>query len=122
MSRQVTDFLNKQNALVQNLSQQIDAFQRAASVNSATLREVQLKMSDLSIALRRCQETAADQFEKSRNEVSEMRRSTNEIQVGLQEEARARRLQEGIVQGLGSLLEETLKKLKNLPFVGKTFS
>ena len=121
MARQVTDFLNKQNALVQNLTQQIDAYQRAASTQSAVLSDSQTKMSELSAALRRCQETAARQFEESRSEVAALRRSTNEINVGLQEETRARRLHEGIVQALGSRLEETLKKLKNLPIFGKAF-
>ena len=54
-------------------------------------------------------------------DASKQTETPNEINVGLQAETRTRRLHEGIVQALGSRLEETLKKLKNLPIFGKAF-
>lgn len=121
MSRQITDFLNKQNALVQNLTQQIDSFQRAATVQSTVLGGMQSKVMELATALHRCQETAANQFEISRSDLAAMRSLASEIMNGLRMESHARQCQEQAVQALGKVLDETLNKLKKLPIVGKSF-
>ncbi|MBL8375871.1 hypothetical protein [Accumulibacter sp.] len=121
MSRQVTDFLNKQNALIQNLTQQIDGFQRAASAQSAAHSETRSKMGELATALRRFQDTAADQFETSRLEFASMRSTLDEMKIALQKEAEKGERHGATVQALSILLDETLMKLKKLPFVGSNF-
>jgi len=47
IDRQLTDFLNRQNAMVQNLSQQIDSFNRVSQTQSADLAATNTKLSEL---------------------------------------------------------------------------
>lgn len=47
IERQVTEFLNKQNLLVQNLTQQIDGFQRSAQTLSTEQSQMQLKILEM---------------------------------------------------------------------------
>jgi small nuclear ribonucleoprotein (snRNP)-like protein len=114
MSQQLTNFLNKQNTLVQNLTQQIDGFQRAASAQATAVGEVRSKVVELTTALRHCQDTAAYQFETTKTQFAAIRGVADEMKIALQRET-----QSG--QVLSQRLEETLKKLKKLPFVGSGF-
>src|SRR5438552_19052402 len=50
IDRQLNDILNKQNALVQNLSHQIDSFNRVTQTQSADLTRTSKKLDELASA------------------------------------------------------------------------
>lgn len=92
VDRQLTEFLGKQNMLIQNLSQQIDGFQRA---NQTLASEQQMLGKKIGI-----QEVALSK-------------------IPLQEAATVK-LQEGI-QDLETKLGQVVTSLQGLPFVGSSF-
>jgi hypothetical protein len=61
IDREITDFLNKQNALIQNLSQQIDGFHRAAQTLSTDLAQAKAQLSALEISLKTQKDQHDDQ-------------------------------------------------------------
>jgi len=52
IDRELTDFLNKQNALVQNLTQQIDGFHRLAQTVSADLTQTKAQLAALETSVK----------------------------------------------------------------------
>jgi len=47
IERQLTDFLSKQNALVQNFGQQVDGFQRSLTAQKVDMEQMSSKVSDM---------------------------------------------------------------------------
>ena len=97
IDRRLTDFLNKQNAMVQNLSQQIDSFNRATQAQSADL-----KITNTSLA--------------------ELRLSSAKVEAKLAPQEGAVTALRETSQDTAKRLEKTLDKLKKISFIGKDFT
>lgn len=93
IDRRLTDFLNKQNAMVQNLAQQIDSFTRLSQSQSSDLKVANRKISEIVEA------------------------------IGANKEAAARDAAalEKAAQDTANRLDQTLDKLKQLPLFGGKF-
>lgn len=100
IDRQLTDFLNKQNALVQNLSQQIDSFNRVTQTQSADLAATTKKLDELAFA-----------FNAHKTNVENELASQGALIAAL----------DSALQKTATLLNQTLEKLKHLPLVGGKF-
>jgi hypothetical protein len=92
VDRQLTEFLGKQNMLIQNLAQQIDSFQRA---NQALASEQEMLSKKISIQ------------EGALNKIPEQEAATVNLQEG--------------IQTLDTRLGQVITNLKGLPFVGSSF-
>jgi hypothetical protein len=115
---QLTDFLNKQNALVQNLTQQIDSYQRVAAAVAADFSQVRSEFEALSTAQRAERAVMGREIGLMRAELTTLRGDFNKES---QEEENARRIVEATVKVIEERLGETLKKLAGIPMVGKQF-
>lgn len=100
IDRKLTDFLNKQNAMVQNLSQQIDSFNRVSQTQAADLAATNKKLDEL-IATFSAFKTSSD------GELATQRASVAGLDSALQETT--------------VLLNQTLEKLKHIPLIGSKF-
>ena len=105
--RQLTDFLNKQNALVQNLMQQIDGYSRLSQAQSAKLDETGTGLTELSseLAVHKTQAT---------NDLTTLAANISELKVLFAKV-------ESSSQATAAQLDETIGKLKNIPLVGSKF-
>lgn len=104
IDRRLTDFLNKQNAMVQNLSQQIDSFNRASQAQSADLRVTNTKISELAAAFDTQKETEVRQLLALTGGVTELRLllTKAEAKIGSQE---------GVIAALSQTSQDTAKRL-----------
>ncbi len=107
IDRQLTDFLNKQNALVQNLSQQIDSFNRVSQAQSADLATTNSKVGELVSAFAAHKATATNELATLAAGIIQLKALLTEAQTGLRETS--------------TRLGQTLDKLKHLPLVGGKF-
>ncbi len=97
MDRQLTEFLHKQNALVQNLTQQIDGYERAARAQAARHEELATSVSGLGARI-----------EEARKELASL---TTRLE-----------LIESCAGDTAVRLGETLEKLRDIPIVGRRFA
>lgn len=100
VERQVVDFLNKQNTLVQNLTQQIDGFHRLAQTLSSKVEQVSHGLKSLEDKMNRNMENLQEQINIQRSEIDSSK--------------------EG-VQNLGELVEQIVNGLKSTPLLGSKF-
>jgi len=121
IDRRLTDFLNKQNAMVQNLSQQIDSFNRASQAQSADLATTNTKITELAAAFGTQKEAGGREMLALTGGVAELRLllTTVETKLGLQDGAIAALSQTS--QETAKRLNQTLDKLKQLPLLGGKF-
>jgi len=114
IDRQLTDFLNKQNALVQNLTQQIDSYQRVSQAQAAELAETKSKLNEL-----------LSDFGEHRTvtggEVAALRNALAEVQVSVEAQGRLLAALETSSQATAERLNETVEKLRKSFFVGGKF-
>jgi len=99
MDRQITEFLNKQNALVQNLSQHIDSMQRAMQVLTSEVSQTKTDLGELATAFRRHQAATTDELTSLRTDLANVRASVMTLQSdfqALREQLKARRLFTGV--------------------------
>lgn len=96
VDRQLTDFLSKQNALVQNLTQQIDSYHRAAQAQAAEHAQLAASVAEVNTGIGVVRSELAAVSETIRG-------------LGATQEETAMRL------------ERTLEKLRALPMVGSRF-
>lgn len=100
IDRQLTDFLNKQNALVQNLSQQIDSFNRVCHTQSEDLSATNRKLAEVT--------SAFDAHKSStEKELAALTACISELNSSLKDTT--------------SRFDQTLERLKHLPLVGGKF-
>lgn len=121
IDRQLTDFLNKQNAMVQNLSQQIDSFNRVSQAQSADLGATNTKLGDLSSAFNANKAIAANELAVLTAGVNELKALLTEVQTGLRSQGESIATLASASQDTSTLLNQTLDKLKLLPLVGGKF-
>jgi DNA repair exonuclease SbcCD ATPase subunit len=121
IDRQLTDFLNKQNALVQNLTQQIDSYQRASQAQAAELAATKSKLNELSSAFAENKITATQELTAMVNETSALKSVLAEVQRSLASQGQALTTLEHSSQDTAARLGETLEKLKKSFFVGGKF-
>lgn len=107
LDRQLTDFLNKQNALVQNLTQQIDSYSRLSQAQSTELAEISTRLKELS------SELAAHKTQTT-NDLTALAVSIPELKALLAKV-------ESSSQATAAQLDETIEKLKKVPLVGGKF-
>lgn len=107
LDRQLTDFLNKQNALVQNLTQQIDGYSRLSQAQSAKLAETDTKLTELSSELSAHKTQATNDLTILAANISELKAFLAKV--------------ESSSQATVALLDETIEKLKKVPLVGGKF-
>lgn len=99
----LTQFLNKQNALIQNISQQIDSFNRVTQVLSADFSEIKSKLNSQKERLATVESLAYNVI----NRLNE-----NRIKIDSQQET---------LKQFETQLETILEKLKKSFFVGGKF-
>jgi DNA repair exonuclease SbcCD ATPase subunit len=107
IDRQLTDFLNKQNALVQNLTQQIDSYQRVTQAQDAEIAATKSKLNELSSAFGEHKTETDNQLAAIGKETTTLRSALVEVQTSLADTA--------------ARLDETVEKLKKSFFVGGKF-
>lgn len=121
IDRRLTDFLNKQNAMVQNLSQQIDSFNRVSQAQSTDLSVANRKLGEIAEAIRSNRESAT-------RDVAALTRGIGEVTTSLVNVETKIHSQDGAIaafkkssQGTAERLDQTLDKLKQLPLLGGKF-
>ncbi|MBE7500319.1 MAG: hypothetical protein HS113_08435 [Verrucomicrobiales bacterium] len=97
MDRQLTEFLHKQNVLVQNLTQQIDGYDRAARAQAARHEELATTVSGL-----------GTRIEEARGELTALAARFDSLESSAGDTA--------------VRLGETLKRLCDIPIVGRRFT
>jgi chromosome segregation ATPase len=108
VDRRLTDFLNKQNALVQNLTQQIDGFQRALQSLSEQFKQTKAEV-----------DAVTKELESSRPERSQIRAHLKVLRADLEAEGVARGRLGSALDAITARLDETRKTLEQVPLLGK---
>jgi chromosome segregation ATPase len=122
IDRRLTDFLNKQNAMVQNLSQQIDSFNRASQAQSADLGITNTKIAELVAAFGIQKEAGGREMLALTGGVAELRLLLTKVEAKLGPQDGAIAALEQASQDTATRLNQTLDKLKQLPlFLGGKF-
>jgi chromosome segregation ATPase len=119
--RQLTDFLNKQNALVQNLAQQIDSYQRLTQAQNAELAATKSKLNELSSAFVEHKTETDNQLAAIGKETTTLRNVLAEVQGSLTSQGKALAALEDFSKDTEARLNQTLEKLKKSFFVGGKF-
>lgn len=104
IDRRLTDFLNKQNVMVQNLSQQIDSFNRVSQAQSADLGITNTKIHQLTAMLSVQKETAGRELLAIRGGVAELRSLLTKVEAKLGP-------QDGAITALSQTSQDTAKRL-----------
>lgn len=110
VDRQVTEFLNKQNALVQNLALQIDGYQRAAQTLTDDHHHVKAQLMVMS-----------KYVEQSRSESSQMRAFVKVLKSELDTEKQETSRRDNSVSELSARLDSIFQVLVQLPMFGSRF-
>lgn len=121
IDRQLTDFLNKQNALVQNLSQQIDSFNRASQAQAADLATTNAKLGELASAFSAHKAAATNELATLAESISEVKTLLTEVQAGLRFQGESVAALDTSLQETSTQLSQTIEKLRHLPLVGGKF-
>jgi len=121
IDRQLTDFLNKQNAMVQNLSQQIDSFNRVSQAQSADLAATNTKLIELSSGFNAHKATAANELAALATRISELKALLTQVQAGLCSQGESISTLDSSLQETSTQMSQTLDKLRHLPLVGGKF-
>lgn len=108
VDRRLTDFLNKQNALVQNLTQQIDGFQRALQSLTDQFKETKAEV-----------DAVTKELESSKPERSQIRAHLKVLRADLETEGAVRGRLGSSLDAISARLDETRKTLRQVPLVGK---
>lgn len=119
--RQLTDFLNKQNALVQNLSQQIDSFNRVSQAQSTDLATTNSKVSELASASSAYKATTTNELAALAVGIGELKTLLTEVQAGLRFQGESVSALDASLQETSTQLSQTIDKLRHLPLVGAKF-
>jgi len=121
IDRQLTDFLNKQNALVQNLSQQIDSFNRVTQTQSAELAATNKKLDELALAFGAHKSSAETELAALANGVAELHSLLAGVQEGMRSQGESIAGLDSCLQDTTTRFNQTLERLKQLPLVGGKF-
>jgi chromosome segregation ATPase len=119
--RQLTDFLNKQNALVQNLNQQIDSYNRSSQTQSTELTATNTRISEVASAFNAYKTTIATELSALSGGIGELKGLLADVQTSLTAQDRAHVALNSSLQTTAARLDKTLDKLKQLPLVGCKF-
>lgn len=121
IDRQLTEFLNKQNAMVQNLSQQIDSFNRASQAQSVELAATNTKVAELSSLFSAYKAASASELATLTAEVKGLKSLLSDAQTGLRSQADSIVRIDSSSRENAARLSETIERLKQLPLVGNKF-
>lgn len=121
IDRQLTDFLNKQNALVQNLGQQIDSYNRASQLQSAELASTNTKISEVAAALNTHKTTVTVELSALSSDMEGLKGLLANVQTGLTSQDQANVALKLTLETTAARLEQTIDKLKQIPLVGSKF-
>ena len=122
IDRRLTDFLNKQNAMVQNLSQQIDSFNRVSQAQSTDLSLANRKLGEIAEAIRSNRESVTRDVAALTRGIGEVTTSLVNVETKIHSQDGAIAAFEKSSQGTAERLDQTLDKLKQLPlFLGGKF-
>jgi len=119
--RQITEFLNKQNALVQNLSQQIDSFNRVTHAQSADLAATNARLDEVALAFGAHKSTTAGELATIAAGAGEVRAMLTKVLTEIEVQSRAIAALTRSSQDTDARLSQTIEKLKQLPLVGGKF-
>jgi chromosome segregation ATPase len=121
VDRRLTDFLNKQNALVQNLAQQIDSYNRVSVTQASGLELVGKNLEEISKGVRA-------ERDKTAGDIGELSAALGELKALLSDAHGHLHSQSELIGSLDSSLQDTtmrlnqtLETLKHLPLVGGKF-
>lgn len=121
VDRQLTDFLNKQNALVQNLTQQIDSFNRVTQTQSSELAATNRRLDELASAFGSHKASAERELAALAAAVGELKSLLATVQDGLRSHGETIADVDSSLQDTTARFNQTLEKLKHLPLVGGKF-
>jgi hypothetical protein len=121
IDRQLTDFLNKQNALVQNLNQQIDSYSRASQAQSADLGATNTRLGELSSAFNASKAAVTSELAALTVGVSELKALLSEVGTVSRSQNESIDALDRSLQATTRLVDQTIDKLKHLPLVGGKF-
>lgn len=121
IDRRLTDFLNKQNAMVQNLSQQIDSFNRVSQAQSTDLWDASSKINDLVAAIDTQKEAGGKVVATLTGGMTELRTLLTKVDAKLGSQDGSIAALEQVSQDTATRLNQTLDKLKQLPLFGGKF-
>lgn len=121
IDRRLTDFLNKQNAMVQNLSQQIDSFNRASQAQSANLGITQTRVAELASAFGVQKDVGKREMRTLTDEITELRLLLTKAEAQFKSKDDAIAKLSETSQVTARRLEETLDKLKSSYFTRGNF-
>ncbi len=121
VDRQLTDFLNKQNALVQNLTQQIDSFNRVTQTQSLELAATSKRLDELASAFGSHKATTERELAVLAASVNELKSLLPIVQEGLRSQGETISAVNSSLHSTAGRLDETLEKLKQTWFVGGKF-
>ncbi len=107
IDRQITEFLNKQNALVQNLTQQIDSFQRVSRTQSEAIVATRTSLKELASEFNAHRAATTRERDTLAEEIRELKVRVEKVELSLLD--------------VSERLKSTLDKLKTLPMVGSKF-
>ena len=121
IDRRLTDFLNKQNAMVQNLSQQIDSFNRASQAQSADIGVTNTKITELAAAFASQKEASGKEIFALTDRVTELRQLLIKVEAKIAPQEGAIVALRQTSQDAIKRLDQTLDKLKKTAIIGKSF-
>lgn len=121
IDRKVTDFLNKQNALIQNLTQHVDAYHRSAAALSEEMKVTRRELLDLKSSLNDSKQESQTEIRAAISQIRDLRQTVSGLQSSLTLEGESRVTVESAVESLTIRLNEVIQKLQQSFFVGKRF-
>lgn len=121
IDRRLTDFLNKQNAMVQNLSQQIDSFQRLSQSLSSGLGVTNTKLSELAESFFTQKETTRNELQKLAGGLAELKQLLIKIETKLSSQDSELAKLNLVEKDTAKRLDQMLDTLRRNFFTGKSF-
>jgi chromosome segregation ATPase len=107
IDRQITEFLNKQNALIQNLTQQIDSFHRVSRTQSEAIVATRTSLKELASEFNTDRAATTRERATLAEDIRELKVRVEKVELSLFDVAER--------------LKSTLDKLKTLFMVGSKF-
>lgn len=121
VDRQLTEFLNKQNALIQNLTQQIDSFNRVTQTQSSELAATNSRLDELASAFGSHKASAERELAALATDAGGLKSLLATVQDGLRSQSETIASVDSSLQDTTTRFDQTLEKLKQLPLVGGKF-
>lgn len=121
IDKQITDFLNKQNALIGNLTQHIDGYKRSSDDLTRDFKDLGADLDQLTRRLGGVQEQLEQNSEANKQDALRVSQSLSGVLRGLADEGERRSTMHATLHKVVERLEETRRILGEMPLFGKRF-